>query len=186
MPSDPRSSQESPIADAWAGLTVLLFVVRCVSVPHELVARRLGSRGRDYPGWPIAVGGAVVVPLAAATVVPPSYGVGVLWAYLWGLPGLAVLHAAASRWQSVHVHRHYVGDSWWPSAAGRRWEWLLGGGVAVYGFALCDTLGVLHAVSLIAATFCQAVMDERDDRLRHRLRDAAVEAEYYGSHLAGR
>lgn len=183
-PDDDRPPP-GPAADWGAFLGLLLFAARCIAYPTELLTRRIGSMGREYPGPTITIGGVVAAPLLAVVTIPPGYGAGWIGVYLWGLIGLAALHGLAKRVRTDHVHRHYIGTPWVGDARKRNGEVLLGGLIALVMFLLSNTLGVLHLVGVVCARLGVDLIVERDKRIVRRMKDAEIEARHYADRLRG-
>lgn len=173
----------NPVADAVGLLRLLAFVARCVGHPMELMTRRIGSLGREYPGPAVALGGGVAAPLLAVVVAPPHYGAEWLGVYLWALVGLAVVHGVAKRARRGHEHSHYIGTPWVGDTRKRNGEVLVGGLIAVASFLVSDTLGVFHMASLVCARLSVDLLVERDKRIARKMRDAEIEGRYYADRL---
>jgi hypothetical protein len=173
----------NPVADAAGFLRLLTLAAECVAYPMELMTRRIGSMGVEYPGPVVTLGGVVVAPLLAVAVAPPHYGAGWVGVYLWGLFGLAVAHAVAKRVRKEHEHRHYIGTPWVGETRKRDGETLLGGVIMVGSFLVSDTLGWFHLASLVCARLVVDLIVERDKRIVRRMKDAQIDARYYADRL---
>lgn len=169
----------NPVAAAVGVFRLLTFVARCIGYPMELMTRRIGSMGREYPGPAVALGGGVAAPLLAVVVAPPHYGAEWLGLYLWGLVGLAVVHGVAKRVRRDHVHSHFIGTPWVGDPRKRNGEVLVGGLIAVASFLVSDTLGVFHMASVVCARLNVDLLVERDKRIARKMRDAEIEGRYY-------
>jgi hypothetical protein len=173
------------LSDMVTGLSLLVMLLHAVGHLHALFTRRWGSMGREYPSGFVAVVGIIVVPMMSVLIVPPSYGAEFVWPYCLLLIALAVLHGLAKHRQKQHVHRHYIGDPWLKigDPSRRRGEWVLGWILIGLCFLLSNTLGFLQLVSLICNAMTQDMIEARDRRIIHQMRDGQLEAEYYANRL---
>lgn len=182
-----QSNEREPFHDIIATLNLFVVLMRAVGYIHELFTRRFGSLGREYPNGVVAVIGIFFVPMLAVLFAPPVYGSEFIGPYFLLIIFLAVTHGIAKRWQKQHVHRHYIGDPWIQigQPGGRKGEWLLGWIIIATLSLLSNTLGILHFVSLVCSAMSQDMIDARDKRILHQMRDSQLDAEYYTNRLNG-
>lgn len=172
-----------PFHDTLAALSWVRFLAHAVAAPHEFLARKLGSMGREYAGSPARVVGLLVVPWLAVLIVPPTYGAEWLPVYAGVLLLAAAAHAVARSRRRSPVHRHYVGDAL-VGGGERRWgEVAVGLPLALLLFAACPTLGAVHLASVLCSRAVLAELRARDRRVVEKMRDARTEAAYYAARL---
>ena len=187
MRSQNPNEDRGMLRDTVATLNVAVALIQAVGHIHALFTRRFGSMGREYPNGFVSVAGIIFVPLVAVMLAPPIYGCEFIWPYLFLVYLLAILHGVAKHRQKQHVHRHYIGDPWITigEPGSRKGEWLLGWILIVLFFVLSNTLGILHLVSLVCNAMSQDMLEARDKRIVHQMRDSQLEAEYYANRLNG-
>ena len=185
MPAPPENPQTpDPMGDLFTLWSLFRVVVQCFAVPHEIFVRTPGTMGREYPGGIASVGGLLVVPWVVIAVAPPHYGAEYLVLHWWVLIGWTAWHRVARRWRPGHTHRNYIGDSLSRAVDPNRWrETAFGTVIGLSLFTVCDTLAWLH----LAGTACSRVhlmlIDARDDRTVHRMRDAEWEGRHYADRM---